>query len=326
MNDESPKSQGVTRRGMLTGVSAAVLAGSIAGAKPGAARAAPLETAGSDGVGPPLSAIHPHTSPVTTSIASPPLPNRIYRSVGMYDFSPFDPAAGRTWGGYGTFAGGTSTTMRATVDIPPGALIREVEYYVYNNSGSNFIPDCHVWVPGHGSIASIGATVSIPSTAATISATQATVSQQGPYPLGSELHISMATPSTGTIQINGARVAFSQGGGTVGLLRDPVRAYDSRVGHHKLAAGHARTITLPATLALPGVMAVLADITVLNPVGRGWLKAYRGDLTPPKQATLYYNAAPATTQVAIEVSTSGQIQVLSSKSTDVVIDIIGTIS
>jgi hypothetical protein len=325
MDDESRMTYGVTRRGMLTGVSAAVLAGSLAGAKPAGATPASLGTSGPDGVGVPLGVAHPDTSPFTTTIASPPLPNRTYRFVGMYDFFPFNPAAGKSWGGNGTYSSGTSTTMRATIEIPPGALVTEVEYYIYNNSGSDFIPDTHVEVAGHGSIASIGATVNIPSTA-TITASNATVSQQGPYPFGSRLLVSCATPSTGTIQINGARIAFMHGGGTVGLLRAPIHAYDSRTVHSKLAAGHPRTITLPPTVLLPGVTGVIANVAVFSPSGRGNLKVYRGDNTPPSTPTLFYDGAPATTQIQIEVTTSGTINVLSTASTDVVIDIIGTIS
>jgi hypothetical protein len=312
---------------MLGGVGAAVLAGSIAGAKSAQATPASLRPSTSDGVGAPLAAARPDGSPITTTIASPPLPNRIYRFVGMYDFFPFNPAAGKTWGGFGTYSGGTSTTMRATVEIPPGAVVQEVEYYIYNNSGSDLIPDTHVEVAGFGSISSIGATVSIPSQGI-ITASQATIPDgtKGPYPFASRLLVSVATPSTGTVQINGARVAFSHGGGTVGLLKVPVRAYDSRDGHPKLAAGHARTITLPASVLLPGVIGVLANITVFNPAGNGSLKVYRGDLTAPKPATLYYSGGSATTQVEIEVSAKGKVKVLSSKSTDVVIDIIGTIS
>jgi hypothetical protein len=328
MDDESRTTHGVTRRGMLTGVSAAVLAGSLASAKPAGATPASPGRSGSDGVGVPMAAAHPDGSPITTTIASPPLPNRTYRFVGMYDFFPFNPAAGKTWGGSGTYSSGTATSMRATLEIPPGALVAEVEYYIYNSSGADVTPDTFVEVAGQGTISSIGATVTIPSNASAIAAAQATVPStgMGPYPFASRLLVSVSTPSTGTVQINGARVAFLHGGGTVGLLRVPVRAYDSRAGHSKLAAGHARTITLPATVLLPGVTGVLANVTALNPSGNGHLKVYRGDIPAPKPATLYYDGATATTQIEVEVSTSGRIKVLSSKTTDVVIDILGTVS
>src|SRR6185437_2244629 len=98
-----------------------------------------------------------------------------------------------------------------------GALVKDVEYYVYNNSGSNFYPDTYLYVPGQGTISSIGASAPVP-TGTSISATKVTVTQQGPYPLGSRLLVSASTPSTGLVQINGARVGFSQGAGTLGLL------------------------------------------------------------------------------------------------------------
>ena len=135
--------------------------------------------------------------------------------------------AKKTWGGSGVYSGGTSTTMRATVEVPAGALVREVEYYIFNNSGSNVVPDSWLYTPGQGTIASIGATATVASTGTITANRVLPPSSIGPYPLGSRLLLGLSTPTTGTVQINGARVGFSEGGAASGLLDAPIRAYDS---------------------------------------------------------------------------------------------------
>ena len=45
---------------------------------------------------------------------------------------------------------------------------------------------------------------------------------------GSRLLVSCSIPSDGSVQINGARLGFTEGSADTGLLVAPVRAYDSR--------------------------------------------------------------------------------------------------
>ena len=85
----------VGRRGLILGAGAAALVAGATLTQPAAAepKIAPGQevrtNAQADG------------SPITTTIASPPVSGYIYRTVCMFDFEPFFPSAQRTWGGSG---------------------------------------------------------------------------------------------------------------------------------------------------------------------------------------------------------------------------------
>jgi hypothetical protein len=314
MEDDDRSGAHISRRGMLSGMGAALVGSSLVGGEAEAAvagnhhdGAVPFDAGRARGA----------SSPITTTIASPPTSAYIYKIVDMYEFKPFNPAAGLTWGGNGTYAGGTGTTIRASIDIPPGCLIREIEYYIYNNSGSNFSPDSHIYVPGQGAIASIGALVAIPSSTS-IQAARAIVTQQGPYPFGAKLMISCSTPSTGVIQVNGARVGFTGAAAGVGTRGTPQRVFNGAIG-----AGATKTITLPDTLIAPGVMGILADVTVSGSNGNGALTVFRADTGQPAQPNMRYGTAPTTSEATVQVSAARQIKVHTSRAVDVAIDVIG---
>jgi hypothetical protein len=331
MNGENESGGRIDRRALLRGGAAALAAGSFLAVAPAAVATAATggsapQGDGSSGPVPRGQAI-PETSPITTTIASAPISGYTYRVVTMYDFFPFNPAAGKTWGGNGVYSSGVGTTLRATMEIPPGALIKDVEYYIFNNSGSDFIPDSHIYVPGFGSISSIGASVVVPSNAGAVSASRAIVSQQGPYPFGSRLLVSCSTPSTGTIQVNGARVGFVQGGAASGLFSTPIRVYDSRGGAGKLAPGVTRTITLPANLVLPGTTGVIANITVANGAAIGYVRIWPASGAEPVASAINFGpSTPVANAMIIAVSSGRQINVEASVPVDVIIDLTGIIA
>ena len=238
-------SRAIGRRGLILGTTATALATGIALA-PSASAAAPPTGGGGDGTAAPAggsggntpNSVHPDTSPITTTLASALINGYTYRSVCMYDFTPFDPNAKLTWGGSGTYSAGTGTALRASIEIPLGALVKDVEYYIFShNSGSNFVADTYLYVPGQGTISSIGASAVVP-TGASIKAARVNVSQQGPYPFGSRLLVSCPTPSTGLIQVNGARVGFTLGVATTALLPVPIRAHDLARGRQHSRGEH----------------------------------------------------------------------------------------
>jgi hypothetical protein len=323
----------IGRRGLILGTTATAIATSLAVA-PSATAAPPAGGGGGthDGAtvptgGATTQTVKPDSSPITTTIGSAPLGGYVYRSVDMYDFKPFNPAAGLTWGGNGTYSSGVATTIRASMDIPNGALVADVEYYIYNNSGSDFVPDSHLYVPGFGSISSIGASVVIPSNAAGITASRAVVSQKGPYPLGARLMISCATPSNGAIQVNGARVGFLLSGGAIDPWDRPFRAYDSQTSGGKFAANSTRTITLPASIVPPGVVGVSLNVTSLNATANGLLRVYSASTVEPTTSVLYYrgDGFPSTNQIITAVSAARQIKVRCTSPTDVVLDVLGLV-
>jgi hypothetical protein len=261
-------------------------------------------------------------TPITDTIASAPENGLVYRTVTMYDFFPFSPAAGKTWGGNGTYSSGTATTMRAILDVPPGAQVASVEYYIYNSSGSDFVPDTHLYVPGHGTIASIGASVNIPSTS-TITATQVAPSQSGPYPDGARLLISCSTPSTGTIQINGARVGFRHGGGTVAQLGKPLELF-----HDRLRRGKVHTVTLPATLQAPGRTGVQLNLIAAGATKAGGVKVWPAGFPRPAEPALFFakGGSGVANALTVPAAPDGAYHFLASQSVNLTVVVLGTVS
>jgi hypothetical protein len=327
---EAPGSLG--RRDLLVGGAAALAAGGVLAATSGVAGAAapgPATAPAGDGVAPagPALGASPLSSPVTTTIASAPVNGCAYRTVNMYEFHPFLASGQVTWSpSGGVYTAGTATVLRATIDVPPGALVHSVEYYIYNNSGQIWGADAYLWVPGQAYLSSIGASVDIPSTGS-LAAYSSAATYAGPYPQGAMLLMSCSTPTTGQVLVNGARVGFTQGGGQVGLLDAPVRAYDSRGGDGPLTSNVARTITLPASAVPSGANAVLANITVVDGAGVGYLKAWSASASEPAASAINFGAgAPIANALTLGVSSARKITVKANVAVDVIIDITGYVT
>ncbi len=315
MAESEERPGAISRRGMLSGVGAALLGTSLVGVDGSVAAAAPH---GTDGVAPAEPGrSRGESSPITTTIASHPTSAYIYKIVCMYDFEPFDPASSRTWGGYGVYTAGTASPLRASVDVPPGCLVREVEYYMYNNSGSDCYPETYLYVPGQGSIWSIDAQAAVPSTG-TIVAAKVAAKEQGPYPFGAKLLISASTTTNGLIQVNGARVAFTGAAAGVGTRGTPARVFNAQVGANKT-----QTITLPSTLIAPGVVGILAAVTVSGSNGQGALTVFRADEGRPSEATMHYGTATTTSEITTQLSAARQIKVHTTKAVHIAVDVIG---
>ena len=318
------------RRSLLRGAGTAALAAGVVGTVGAGSASAAVPVPHGDGTtggGESTSVAHPDSSPITTTpIASAPISGYTYRTVCMYDFTVFDPNAKLTWGGYGTYSAGTATPVRATMEIPAGALVQDIEYYLYNNTGSNFYPDLYLYAPGYGSISPVGGSVAVPSGGGIVAA-RAVVTQQGPYPVGARLVVSINTPNTSLVQINGARVGFSQGAAQLGLLPGPVRVYDSRTGGGKFAGGATRTITLPANLVPAGSSGVIINVTAVNGTAPGYLKVFSAAVgQPPSSAVDYQVGAGIANAIVVAISAGRQIKILASTPVDVIIDLTGVIA
>jgi hypothetical protein len=327
MSTEQDPVSGIGRRGLIIGAGAAALVAGAAAVKPAAAK--PSSPHGSEVITHARSA---DGSPITTTIASAPISGFTYRTVCMLDFEPVDPGSGRTWdsqGGGGVYTPNAFAALRATVEIPPGALVRDVEYYIYNNSGSPVSPDTYLYVAGTGFISSIGAIVSVPSSGS-ITATRAVVpaATYGPYPLASRLLVSLTTPTDGMVQINGARVGFTQGSGDIGLLSTPYRAYDSRVSGGKLTAGSTRTVTLPSSIVVPGTSGVIVNLTAVNGEANGYLKLFSAAAAEPTSSALNFSSSGAAIAngLIVAVSSSRQIKVKASQTVHFVVDVTGSVA
>lgn len=315
----------LNRRGLFVGGGAALAAGAFAYGAP----SAEADTKSPHGDGTSSARVHPHASPVTSTIASAPVSGWTYRTVSMYDFFPFYPQAQRTWGGWGVYSAGTGSPMRATMEIPPGALVRDVEYYIYNNSSSQQSGSAYLFTPGSGFISSLSADASVAPNSGLIAARAATTSDSwGPFPIGARLVLSLSTPTDGTVQINGARVAFSGGAGATGLLNSPVRAYDSRAHDGKIASGATRTITLPASIVGPGTAAVILNVTAVNATAGGYLNIYSAAGSEPTASALNYRGDGSATAngMVVAVSNARQIKIKASSAVQVIVDVTGVIA
>ncbi len=318
------------RRRLLVGAGTAALAAGLVGTvgtEPASAAIPVPHGDGTTGGGESTLIAHPDSSPITaTPIASAPISGYTYRTVCMYDFTPFDPNAKLTWGGYGTYSAGTATQVRATMEIPAGALVRDIEFYLYNNTGSTFYPDLFLYAPGYGSISPVGAYVAVPSGGGIVAA-RGVVAQQGPYPVGGRLVVSINTPNTGLVQINGARVGFSQGAAQLGLLPGPVRVYDSRSGGGKIGRLVTRTITLPANLVPAGASGVIINLTAVNGAGPGYLKIASAAVGLPAASAINFGVGDAVANaLVVAISRTRQLNITASIPVDVIVDLTGVIA
>ena len=259
------------RRSLLVGAGTAV-AGGLVAAGAGPALAAPVHPSG-DGT----SAAHAgpgKSSPITSTIASNPASGAVYRFVDMYDFKPFDTTAITTWGGQGVYTSNVVTPLRASMDVPPGSTIRDIEYYISNSSGGAVTCSSYVHVPGSGLIWNIGADLDIPAGDGTIVAGRIAPSLAGPYPFGARLLVSCTTRTDGTVEVNGARAGFVRAGAGTTLLAAPVRAYDSRATGGKFGVNETRTITISGGLVPPGTSGLIANLTATGSTAPGYLKVF----------------------------------------------------
>ena len=228
------------------------------------------------------------------------------------------------WGMYTT----TTSWLWATVDIPQGAQVREL-LWVYANltQGVNTLGLARVYRMGWPDWDQVLAdTVLLWGTSERSLLTTVPEATRGPFPLGCKLVLGFPTNGTTARQINGVEVAFSHGGGELGLLSAPVRAYDSR-DHSKLAAGSTRTITLPESACPQGTTAVSANIIVVAAEGDGYLKAWPGNVASTNSSAVSYLSGKSTANAQIlGVAANRTIKVWSSKKAHVVIDVIGTVS
>lgn len=319
---ETQSGRGVSRRGMITGAGAALAAVGLA--RVPRAEAVPAVPASGEGV----AVAKPDGSPLSTPIASAPISGYVYRYVGMYEFRPFNPAAQLSWGGSGTYTSGTGTTMRASVDVPPGSILRDVEWYVYNTSAGSAVTDVYLTAAGSGTITSVGATEFIAPTGGSINAARVVVpaASAGPFPPSSKLMVSIATPADGSVQCNGVRLGFTQGDAATGLLPTPTRIYDSRSGS-KPGRASTRTITFPASLVPPGVSGVIVNIVAIDAAGQGFLTAYAANIAKPGTSTLnYVKAAPVANQVTVGISSGRQIKIYTSQAAHYLVDLFGVIA
>ncbi|SOD70864.1 hypothetical protein SAMN05892883_0501 [Jatrophihabitans sp. GAS493] len=316
----------IPRRRFFAGAGAAALGATAVGVTAAAPAEAVAVLPGGGAAG--GSGAHPNATTAGTTIASAPLAGYTYRHAEMFDFTPESPSALRAWGGSGVYTTGTTSALWASMEIPAGAKIRDIEWYTYNSASSPTSGLGRIWEAGTGGFYTPVVDVTIPVSSAVV-ATRGVVTSAnyGPFPPGTKLALVFYNnDTTGKQQVNGVRVGFSEGAGAVGVLPVPVRAYDTRSSGGRFAGGELRAITLPASAVPVGTTSVQLKFTSANSTISGNLKAYPAGGSLPQMTVLNYQAGQQCgNTVMMNVPPSRQIAILASTATDVVVDIFGTV-
>lgn len=107
----------------------------------------------------------------------------------------------------------------------------------------------------------------------------------------------------------------------------PNRIYDSRFSADaKVKAGETRTIKITGKELIPaeGVKAVIANITVANPTGQGFITVFPAGQQRPMTSTVNYTKDQVVANGAtIELNKAGEISIYSMTDTHVIVDVTG---
>lgn len=309
-----------SRRAVLTGIGVAGGAGllgeAIATASPASAGVRPGGIRRLAG---------PAKSPTgVTSISSPPEPNVSYQFLSMFDFTPGDSLAnGRLYDEAGVYTPAAEDVLIGTFDAPPGAVLHDVEWYVYNTVAASWFVG--LWAPGLPSVPVILDGTLPAVTVAAVKATKVSIpsSVNGPYPAGTRILVFLDTPTNGTVLLNGARAGFKHGPLSPVMLASPVRVYNSSTPLH---GGKSRTVSLSSHIPAGAQAAILA-VTVISTHGSGYLHvAPAGSTSVANAVTWARTGDRSTSTVVVDVSASGAVSVSSgsgSGTTNFIVDLIG---
>lgn len=313
----------VARRRLLLGAGAtAVVAAGLRGVEPAAAdpNQSPADRAPS-----------PTERSVTAKVTpSSLISGYVYRSVSWADFSPESLSLGRTYGGFGARTVTGAGTLWATLDLPAGAVVREIEWYASNASGASLSLFGRRWRPGEESFAWGLADDSISTAAAGLRARRVLVPVQNqiPFAPGTKLALGFEATGASNAQVSGARVGFT-GGGAVTMREVPYRAYDSRnQGSGILPAGSTRIVTIPGFAAPSGTSALIINLTAFGASANGFLRVFAADAAAPTISSI--NIPGSNTAIAngllVGISSARQLKVYASSTSHFLIDVLGTVS
>ena len=243
------------------------------------------------------------------------------------DFFPEDDLLyGRKFGGGGFYTSAASNYLAATFDLPPGAVLHDLEWYVSNTAAMTVY--ANVWQSSQAFLDTFWSTTIAAGSGVTAHRFVIPTAVNGPYPHGTRLMVAAGTPSDGSSLINGVRAGFSNAPTSPVLLSSPVRAYDSRTSGGVLAAGHSRTVSLAGHIPA-GALGAIVNITVTGTAVSGFLTLYAAGTPAPATSAINWFAAhqtvanQATTALnlarAVTITAGGP----TNASTQFIIDVIG---
>ncbi len=316
----SPSPADIARRRLLLGAGAtALVAASLRGTETAEAKPSPqpkdwsrfLDASGPD----PLAAQR-----------SDPLSGYSYRGVSFADFQPVGEDNWRLLAatGFSSSAG----IMMATLDIPAGAILRDVEWY-YFNPGAGVELSAAVWRPGIFTLAKASVTNYPASSGPQVRRIVIPSTYQVAYSAGSKLILTFISNSAPqNAEIVGARAGFS-GGGAVSLRDVPYRVYDSRnPAAGILPAGKTRTIAVPLAIAPPGSSGLVINLAAVGASANGYLRVYGAHAAAPTTSSINFGGQGAAIANGLLVGLSGNrlINVYASATVHFIVDVLGTLS
>ena len=226
----------------------------------------------------------------------------VYRNY--LDFFPVN-NSGRTFAGNGAW-GTTSDELRSTVELPFGAVLRDVEFYVASSNQVNLAVT--LWRTQTAQATVLASTTFPGTTVDTIRALRFTIPSDvcGPYAPGSRLIAAIGNTSSST-KINGLRVGFTRGPGGAVMLDKPVRAYDSRTGA-KIGNGQTRIHSI-ASYVPAGATAAIVNLSVTSGEKSGGLAVYGAGTTVPTGSALYWTSATVSNELHTRVTSDRKVKV-----------------
>ncbi len=313
---------------MVAGLGGLGVAGAAALLAPGQAGAAPARSV-APAHGPSPTDKTENAPPAGLDpIASAPLTGYTYRFIDMWDFTPENFVSGRAW----TSAGGVYTpvgsgdTLWATAELPAGAVLGDVEWYLAATTDTELLgrlwvagtptlmkPVCDGVMPGSSTFGLVRAKRLVPSSAT-----------NGPYPHGTKLALGVFTPSDASVAVNGARIGFKTAPTGTTLLPTPVRLYDSR-SSSPIGSSQTRTHSLASRLPVGATGAVLT-VTAVGALGSGYLKVYSSSVAAPATSSLNFTKGTAvanSVQTAVSSTRSLKVTCGGGYSVHYVLDLVG---
>ena len=258
---------------------------------------------------------------------SNPLSGYTYRSASFMDFHPIEEDNWRRSGNDGTFA--TGLIMFAAIDVPAGAVPRDVEWYFTKTASGSVEVAAGIWMPGlfdfnYFLIENYGSSVVGQSTRRT----PVPAGQQYVYPAGARMIFAFIGNGNPAPEIVGARAGFT-GGGAVTMRDVPYRAYDSRTqAAGILGSGQTRTVGIPTSVVPVGTSAVIINLTALGASNNGYLRAYAAHAAAPTTSSINFagSGAAIANGLLVGVSSNGLLKVYASTTAHFIVDVLGTVS
>lgn len=314
------------RRHLLAGLGA-LGGGAVIAGLPGTAAAAEPDGA----AGPPsLDGPGGRATPITLTNASAPAPGIRYEFRGVFDFVAESPTADLVWSSTGIYASGTESNLWTSFDLPPGAVVHDVEWYVRNDSPSAAYGLARAWTPNSGAMNNYVAEVEVPAAGSSIQVQRsvAPASTNGPFPHGCRLFCGLRTRPDAKVRVNGVRVGFRPAAGAVTLLPVGKRVYDSRSGT-PFAPDETRTISLAGAIPA-GALGAVISLSITACQNRGTLRLGAGGAVPASTAIQWARTGDQVTTAANSpIDTARRVAIKSVGSTGtthVIVDVVGYLS